>query len=190
MSQIKYVQPFCNSYQNFCQQQEAKNKGFMMKNIEQANTTTPNRSIEILNLYHKQSLDLLNLVLIQNKQAVEASQKRAEELLLLKDSKNIPELVSNHMFTQVRDYLSFAKAAYSLGVDAHNQITDVLHKQIEDNSALTHEVLNSKALSGNPISTLTLTVAKTALDSSHYAISNLKSVAKNSVELINKNLYQ
>lgn len=161
-----------------------------MKNREQQISEIPNRTIKVFNLYHKQSLDLLNLVLLQSKQAVEASQKRTDDLMLLKDSKDVAEIVSIHMFNQVREYLSFAKAAYSLGSEAHLEITKLLHEQIEDNSALAHTAINSKALAGNPISTLTLTVAKTALDSSHAAISNFKNIAKSSSDLVSKNLTQ
>ena len=39
-----------------------------------------NRTMEIANLYHKQSLELINLALTHNKQAIDASHHRATEL--------------------------------------------------------------------------------------------------------------
>jgi hypothetical protein len=47
----------------------------------------PNRTMEIANVYHTQSLKLVNLVLNQNKLAIEAAHTRATELSQVKDAK-------------------------------------------------------------------------------------------------------
>ena len=57
----------------------------------------PNRTMEIANLYHKQSLALINLALTQNKLAIEASHQRASELLQIKEPKDVHQLVSTQI---------------------------------------------------------------------------------------------
>jgi site-specific recombinase XerD len=90
----------------------------MKATVEQVKVI-PNRTMEIANLYHKQSLELINLALTHNKKAIEASHNRATELLQVKDTKNIHELVTAHMSSQIRDYLSFAGAGLE-GASSHS----------------------------------------------------------------------
>ena len=74
----------------------------------------PNRTMEIANVYHTQSLKLIDLALNQNKLAIAAAHTRATELGQVKDAKNINQLVTQHMTNQVIEYLGFATAAYQL----------------------------------------------------------------------------
>ena len=55
-----------------------------MNTVAEEVKVIPNRTMEIANLYHKQSLGLINLALTQNKLAIEASHQRASELLQIK----------------------------------------------------------------------------------------------------------
>ena len=143
----------------------------------------PNRTMEIANIYHKQSLELINLALTHNKQAIDASHSRATELLQIKDPKNIHELVTGHMISQVRDYLSFATETYKLGFDAHAEVSNIFHQQIIDNRALTNEILKHHALAGNPISTMGLSIVNGALHTSQYVIGSAKASAAKTIEL-------
>jgi hypothetical protein len=141
----------------------------------------PNRSIEIANLYHKQSLDLINLALTQNKLAIEASHQRASELSEVKDTSKVQSLVTQHMMSQVKDYLGFAVDAYRLGFDAHIEVTKLFQKQIEDGCFLTNEALKAHEISGNPISSIATTFLKTALDASHAVMENAKAATSKAV---------
>jgi len=152
-----------------------------MNAIEDVSHIIPNRSVEIANLYHKQSLELINLALTHNKLAIEASHKRATELLEVKDSSKVNELVSLHMMSQVKDYLGFAVDAYKLGFDAHIQATKLFHQQVEDSYLLTTQALKAHALSGNPISSIATSFMKTALDASHAAMENAKAATSRAV---------
>jgi K+ transporter len=159
-----------------------------MKTNQDLITQTPNRSLEIASLYHKQSLELINLALMHNKIAIEASHQRAVELMHVKDTSRVHELVSTHMVHQIKDYLNFAVAAYQLGFDAHSQVTGILQKQIEDNRALTEHVLSSPALTGNPISALAMLAVKSAMDTSHAVLSGAKVAAEKTAELAKQSL--
>lgn len=154
-----------------------------MKPIAEEVKAVPNRTMEIANLYHKQSLELINLALTHNKQAIEASHTRATELLQVKDTKNIHELVTSHMMSQVRDYLSFATQAYQLGFDAHTQVANIFQKQITDNCALTNDILKHHALAGNPVSTMALSIVNGALHTSQSVIDSAKAAATKTAEL-------
>jgi hypothetical protein len=144
---------------------------------------TSNRTMEIANLYHKQSLELINLALTQNQQAINASHHRATELLQVKDTKNIHELVTAHMSSQVRDYLSFATEAYQLGFDAHAEVANIFQQQIIDNRALTNEMLKHHALAGNPVSSMALSIVNGALHTSQSVIDSAKAAAVKSAQL-------
>jgi hypothetical protein len=63
-----------------------------MKSVHENISVLPNRSIEIANLYHKQSLELINLALTHNKAAIEASHHRAAALLEIKDTNQEADL--------------------------------------------------------------------------------------------------
>ena len=143
----------------------------------------PNRTMEIANLYHKQSLELINLALVHNKQAIEASHTRATELLQVEDTNNIHELVTTHMTSQVRDYLSFATEAYKLGFNAHAEVANIFHQQIIDNRSLTNEILKHHALAGNPVSTMALSIVNSALHTSQSVIDSAKAAAAKNTEL-------
>lgn len=143
----------------------------------------PNRTMAIANLYHKQSLELINLALSHNKQAIDASHNRATELLQIKDPKNIHEVVTAHMISQVREYLSFATEAYRLGFDAHTEVSNIFQKQIIDNRGLTNEILKHHALAGNPVSTMGLSIVNGALHTSQYVIDSAKAAAAKTAEL-------
>jgi len=140
-----------------------------------------NRSIEIANLYHKQSLDLINLALTQNKLAIEASHQRASELSEIKDTSKVQSLVTQHMMSQVKDYLGFAVDAYRLGFDAHIEVTKLFQKQIEDGCFLTNEALKIQEISSNPISSIATTFMKSALDASHSVMENAKAATTKAV---------
>jgi hypothetical protein len=144
---------------------------------------TSNRAMEIANLYHKQSLEFMNLALTHNKRAINDSHNRATELLQLKDTKNIHELVTAHMSSQVRDYLSFAKEAYQLGFDAHAEVANIFQQQIIDNRALTNEILKHHALAGNPVSTMGLSIVNSALHTGQYVIDSTKAAAAKTADL-------
>jgi hypothetical protein len=153
----------------------------MKATVEQAKVI-PNRTMEIANLYHKQSLELINLALAHNKQALEASHNRATELLQVKDTKNIHELVTAHMTSQVRVYLSFATQAYQLGFDAHSEVANIFQQQIIDNRALTNEILKHHALAGNPVSSMALSIVNSALHTSQSVIDSAKAAAAKTTE--------
>jgi hypothetical protein len=144
---------------------------------------TSNRTMKIANLYHKQSLELINLALTHNKQAIDASHNRATELLQFKDPKNIQELVTGHMISQVRDYLNFAAEAYQLGFDAHADVSNIFQQQLIDNRGLTNEILKHHALEGNPISTMGLSIVNGALHTSQYVIDSAKAAAFKTAKL-------
>lgn len=148
-----------------------------MKTIVEEVKLIPNRTMEIANLYHRQSLALINLALTQNKLAIEASHQRASELLQIKEPKDVHQLVSAHMISQVKDYLDFAVCAYQMGFDSHSQVVSIFQNQIEDNRTLTNEVLKSHALSGNPVTTVAFAAVKNALDSSHAFLNSAKAMA-------------
>lgn len=154
----------------------------MKANVDEVQVIS-NRTMAIANLYHKQSLDLIHLALTQNKQAIEASHNRAAELLQIKDPKNIHELVTAHMVSQVRDYLNFATVAYELGFDAHAEVSNIFRQQIVDNRGLTNEMLKHHALAGNPVSTMGLSIVNGALHTSQYVIDSAKATAAKSAEL-------
>jgi hypothetical protein len=137
----------------------------------------PNRTIEIANLHHKQSLAFINLALTQNKLAIEASHQRASELLQIKEPNNVHKLVSSHMISQVKEYLDFAVCVYQLGFDSHAQVVGIFQSQIEDNRTLTNDVLKSHALSGNPLTAVAFAAVKNALDSSHAFLNTAKTMA-------------
>ena len=150
----------------------------MKATVEQVKVI-PNRTMEIANLYHKQSLELINLALTHNKKAIEASHNRATELLHVKDTKNIHA----HMSSQIRDYLSFATEAYQLGFDAHSEVANIFQQQIIDNRALTNEILKHHALAGNPVSTMALSIVNSALHTSQSVIDSAKAAATKTAEL-------
>jgi len=154
-----------------------RTKGNRMNTVAEEVKVIPNRTMEIANLYHKQSLALINLALTQNKLAIEASHKRASELLLIKEPNNVHKLVSSHMISQVKEYLDFAVCAYQMGFDSHVQVMNLFQNQIEDNRTLTNDVLKSHALSGNPITTVAFAAVKNALDSSHAFLNTAKTMA-------------
>ena len=153
----------------------------MKVTVEQVKAT-PNRTMEIANLYHKQSLELINLALTHNKKAIEASHNRATEHLQVKDTKNIHELITTHMSHQIRDYLSFAIEAYQLGFDAHSEVANIFQQQIIDNRALTNEILKHHALAGNPVSTMALSIVNSALNTSQSVIDSAKAAAAKTTE--------
>lgn len=144
---------------------------------------TSNRTMAIANIYHKQSLELINLALTHNKQAIDASHHRATELLQVKDPKNIHELVTAHMSRQVRDYLSFATEAYQLGFDAHAEVANIFQQQIIDSRALTNEMLKHHALAGNPVSSMALSIVNGALHTSQSVIDSAKAATVKTAQL-------
>jgi hypothetical protein len=148
-----------------------------MNTVAEEVKVIPNRTMEIANLYHKQSLALINLALTQNKLAIEASHQRASELLQIKEPNNVHKLVSSHMISQVKEYLDFAVCAYQMGFDSHAQVVSIFQNQIEDNRTLTNNVLKSHALSGNPVTTVAFAALKNALDSSHAFLNSAKTIA-------------
>jgi hypothetical protein len=145
-----------------------------MKTVQETISVLSNRSIEIANLYHQQSLDLINLALTHNKNAIEASHHRAAELLEIKDTSQVHELVSKHMLSQVNDYLRFAVQAYSLGFDANVQATRLIQKQMEDGYDMANKSWHLNGQGTNPISTMALTVVKNALDASKEVMNSVK----------------
>ena len=66
-----------------------RTKGNPMNTVADDVKVIPNRTMEIANLYHKQSLALINLALTQNKLAIEASHQRASELLQINESNKV-----------------------------------------------------------------------------------------------------
>ncbi len=148
-----------------------------MNTVAEEVKVIPNRTMEIANLYHKQSLALINLALTQNKLAIEASHQRASELLQIKEPNQVQQLVSSHMISQVKEYLDFAVCAYQMGFDSHAQVVSIFQNQIEDNRTLTNDVLKSHALSGNPVTTVAFAAVKNALDSSHAFLNSAKAMA-------------
>jgi hypothetical protein len=148
-----------------------------MNTVAEEVKVIPNRAMEIANLYHKQSLALINLALTQNKLAIEASHQRASELLQINEPSNVHKLMSSHMISQVKEYLDFAVCAYQMGFDSHAQVVGIFQSQIEDNRSLTNDVLKSHALSGNPVTTVAFAAVKNALDSSHAFLNGAKVMA-------------
>jgi hypothetical protein len=148
-----------------------------MNTVAEEVKVIPNRAMEIANLYHKQSLALINLALTQNKLAIEASHQRASELLQINEPSNVHKLMSSHMISQVKEYLDFAVCAYQMGFDSHAQVVGIFQSQIEDNRSLTNDVLKSHALSGNPVTTVAFAAVKNALDSSHAFLNSAKAMA-------------
>jgi len=142
----------------------------------------PNRTLEIANIYHKQSLKLMDLVLTQNKDALESSQKRISELLQEKDSKNIHKLVTAHLSSQVLDNLNIAIQAYQLGIDSHSEIVQIFQRQILDNHDLNNDILKHPALAGNPVSSMALSIINNALNSSKSIIESASNFATKSTK--------
>lgn len=89
----------------------------------------PVRSIEIANLCHKHSLDLINFALTHHQLAIEAARHRATELLDAQDSSQVNALISHHIASQVKDYLGFSVDAYKLGFEAHTQVSRLFRQQ-------------------------------------------------------------
>jgi len=154
-----------------------------MKVANEALTAIPNRAMEIANLYHKQSLALINLALSHNKIAIEFSHQRALELLEVKDPKTVHQLVSSHMVNQVKYYLNFAAASYQMGFEAHTQVAKVIEHQKDDICALANEILKSRALEGNPISAMALSAVKSAMDTSQAVINDANAMTKKTSEM-------
>ena len=148
-----------------------------MKPVEKAVQVMPNRTLEIAKIYGKKSLELFDLALVHHKIAIENSQNKASEIFQQKNPQSIQELVSKHTMNQVENLFLLANSAYQIGLESHLDVANIFHQQIADNSALTHQALSSQALSGNPFSKMALTAVKTALDSSHAALSTAKVAA-------------
>jgi hypothetical protein len=153
-----------------------------MKSVQETISELSNRSMAIANLYHQQSLELINLALTHNKSAIEASHHRATALLELKDTNQVHEMVSQHMLEQVNDYLKFAVSAYCLGFDAHIQATRLLQKQIEDGYHVANESFNMNSQGANPIATLALSMVKNGLDASHEVMNGVKAASPKGTE--------
>jgi len=154
-----------------------------MKPADAAKEATPSRAMEIVNIYHKQSLELINLTLTHNKIAIGNSQQKTKELLRLKETESIQELVSTHVYNQFQNFFLLGNSALQLGLNSHTEIATIFQKQIDDNASLLHDALKSNALSGNPFSTIALTALKDALNTSHGAISSAKKASAKTVEI-------
>lgn len=141
-----------------------------MKNNVEKVVVIPNRTLEITNLYQKQSLKLIDLVLTHNRDVLESSQKRISELLQEKDSKNIHILVTAHLSSQIHDYLNFAIRAYQLGVDSHSEVVQIFQQQIFENHDLNNEILKHPAMVGNPLTSMALSIINNALNTSKSVI--------------------
>jgi len=143
----------------------------------------PNRTMEIANVYHTQSLKLINLALNQNKLAIEAAHTRATELSQVKDAKKINQLVTQHLTSHVIEYLGFATAAYQLGFDAHTEVVKIFHQQIIDNQDLADEIFHNHSLANHPVSNMALSLVNGAFQTSQAVIESAKAAAEKTTEL-------
>lgn len=159
-----------------------------MKTILDEVKAIPNRSMEIANLYHKQSLELINLALTHSKLAIEASHNSSTELIQVKDPKNLHALVTSHMSSQIRDYLNFATAAYQLGFNAQAQAVNIFQQQLTDNRSLTNDFLKCHSPSGNPVSTIAASIINSALHTSQSVIDSAKASVTQTAELTKSKL--
>jgi hypothetical protein len=148
----------------------------------------PNRSMEIANIFHRQSFEMMNLVLNHQKSALQEQRQKMTDLMQIKDASNVQQLISANLMGQVTELMSLATKAYQLGFDAQSQVADILKKQIEDSSSLTTSVLSSHALAGNPLSTMAIAVVKHSLDASRSLIDGAKVAAVKTVEFTNDSL--
>ena len=75
-----------------------------------------------------------------------------------------------------------------MGFIAHLKVASILQKQVEENCALTAEVLKSPALHGNPISSMALAVVKSTLDASHTVMKDALASASKSSDLAKESM--
>ena len=148
----------------------------------------PNRSMEIANIFHRQSFELMNMVMNHQKSAMQEHHQKMTDLMQAKDASHVPQLISSNLMGQVNDLMALTTKAYQLGYDAHSQVAEIFQKQIEDSSSLTSSVLSSHALAGKPMSTMAISVLKHSLDASRSLIDSAKIAAAKTVELANQSL--
>jgi DNA-binding protein H-NS len=145
------------------------------KNIQ---TSYLNRTLAISNLYHEHSLKLIELILNQNKQALESAHQRTHELLTVKDLSKVHQLVTKDVASQVQDYTNFATSAYQLGCKANSELIENCKSHCQEQSELTHEALETITDSENPINSLSNAFAKATLDASNLAINTARGKVK------------
>ncbi len=139
---------------------------------------------EITTLYHKQSLELINLALMHNKLSIESANKRANDLIKVKDINSVHELVSTHMVDQFKEYVKFAVEAYELGFQANAEASTILHKHGEVACNLTNELVNSQNVTANPLSTIAMSVVKSVMDTSQSMLSNVKNITEKTASTV------
>ncbi len=148
----------------------------------------PNRYMEIANIFHRQSFELMNLVMNHQKGVMQEHQQKMTDLMQAKEASHVPQLISSNLMGQVNDLMALTTKAYQMGFEAHTQVSEILQKQIEDSSSLTSSVLSSHALAGNPMSTMAIAVLKQSLEASRSLIDSAKLAAAKTVELANQSL--
>ena len=75
-----------------------------------------------------------------------------------------------------------------MGFIAHLKVASILQKQVEENCALTAEVLKSPALHGNTISSMAIAVVKSTLDASYTVMKDALASASKSSDLAKESM--
>jgi len=137
-----------------------------------------NRTTSLANLYHANSVKLMDLVVAHNKHNMASSHKRASELIALKDMSGIHKLIAKNVSEQMRDFTDYATSAYLLGCEAQSNLMQICQSHVKDHAALTNQTIQSVSDKGNPLTALAISMAQAALDASRSAITTAKATSK------------
>ena len=144
-----------------------------MKSYQDVQTAYINRTTLLANLYHANAIKLIDLVLLHNKNAMDASNQRASDILNSKDL-----LIAKDVANQIKEYTNFANSAYLLGSQAQATLIETCESHVKDHAKLTNHTLHSISESDNPITAMAMSIAQAALDASKSAITSAKASSK------------
>ncbi len=153
-------------------------KGIIMKSYQDMQTAYINRTTLLANLYHANAIKLIDLVLLHNKNAMEASNQRASDILNSKDLPSVNRLIAKDVANQIKEYTNFANSAYLLGSQAQATLIETCESHVKDHAKLTNHTLHSISESDNPITAMAMSIAQAALDASKSAITSAKASSK------------
>jgi len=153
-------------------------KVIIMKSYQDVQAAYINRTTLLANLYHTNAIKLIDLVLTHNKNAMEASNQRASDILNSKDLPGISKLIAKDVANQIKEYTSFANSAYLLGSQAHATLIEACQSHAKDHAKLATHTLHSISESDNPITAMAISIAQAALDASTSAITSAKASSK------------
>ena len=66
----------------------------------------PNRYMEIANIFHRQSFELMNLVMNHQKGVMQEHQQKMTDLMQAKEASHVPQLISSNLMGQVNDLMA------------------------------------------------------------------------------------